>query len=171
MATPEFLVVFQRDCHIFSPSKEGMMRLVVQRTSSAEVWIDDRLHSRTKSGLLILFGARTGDTEKSCTFLADKVVNLRIFEDSEEKMNLSALDVGAEIMVISQFTLYADTRKGRRPAFTDALEPVAAEHLYNCFIEHVAASGLPTKAGLFGAKMDVRFTNHGPVTILLEHEL
>ena len=147
------------------------MRLVVQRTNGVEVWIDDRLHSQTGAGLLVLFGTKHGDSEKSCEYLADKVVNLRIFEDSEHKMNLSALDLSAEIMAVSQFTLYADTRKGRRPAFTEAMEPVQAERLYNRFVELVSASGLVTRSGKFGAKMDVRFDNYGPVTIILDHDL
>jgi D-tyrosyl-tRNA(Tyr) deacylase len=147
------------------------MRLVVQRTGNAEVWIDDQLHSCTKAGLLVLFGTRQGDTEKSCDYLAEKVVNLRIFEDAEHKMNLSALDVHGEIMIVSQFTLYADTRKGRRPAFTEAMEPVQAERLYNRFVEQVNRSGLVTRAGVFGAKMDVRLSNYGPVTIILDHDI
>ncbi len=120
---------------------------------------------------MVLFGTKTGDSEKSCAYLADKVVNLRIFEDAEGKMNLSALDVRAEIMIVSQFTLYADTRKGRRPAFTDAMEPVEAERLYNRFVQFVAESGLVTRTGVFGARMEISLTNHGPVTIILEHEL
>lgn len=147
------------------------MKLVVQRTGYAEVWIDGQLHSSTKAGLLVLYGTRQGDTEKSCEYLAEKVVNLRIFEDAEHKMNLSALDVHAEIMIVSQFTLYADTRKGRRPAFTEAMEPVEAERLYNRFVELVNLSGLLTRTGVFGAKMDVRFSNYGPVTIILDHDL
>jgi D-aminoacyl-tRNA deacylase len=147
------------------------MRVLLQRTSGCEVWIDNRKHSATGDGLLLLFGTRSGDTEASCGWLADKAVNLRIFEDEEGKMNLSALDVGAEIMVVSQFTLYADSRKGRRPSFTDAMDPVEAEKLYDRFIELVAASGLTTRSGMFGAHMDIKFTNHGPVTILLEHEI
>jgi D-tyrosyl-tRNA(Tyr) deacylase len=147
------------------------MRLVVQRTTGVEIWIEGRMHSRTDSGLLVLFGTRTGDTEKSAAFLAEKVLNLRIFEDENDKMNLSALEVRAAIMIVSQFTLYADTRKGRRPAFTDAMEPVEAERLYNLFVSNVTAGGLDTKTGLFGAKMEVKLTNSGPVTIILEHEL
>jgi D-tyrosyl-tRNA(Tyr) deacylase len=147
------------------------MRVLVQRTSSCEVWIDNQKHSSTADGLLLLFGTRSGDTEASCGWLADKAVNLRIFEDDEGKMNLSALDFGAEIMVVSQFTLYADSRKGRRPSFTNAMDPAEAEKLYDRFVELVAASGLTTRSGIFGARMDIRFTNHGPVTILLEHEV
>lgn len=147
------------------------MRLVVQRTNGVEVWIDGQLHSSTKAGLLVLFGTRQGDIEQSCEYLADKVVHLRIFEDSEHKMNLSALDVHAEIMIVSQFTLYADTRKGRRPAFTEAMEPIEAERLYGCFVERVRQCGLVAQTGVFGAKMDVRFSNYGPVTIILDHDL
>ncbi|MFZ5981932.1 MAG: D-aminoacyl-tRNA deacylase [Candidatus Zixiibacteriota bacterium] len=147
------------------------MKIVVQRTRGVEVWIDSRLHSSTGAGLLILFGTKTGDTEASCGFLADKAVNLRIFEDDAGKMNLSALDINAEIMVVSQFTLYADTRKGRRPGFDQAMKPPEAERLYKRFVELTAASGLTVCTGIFGAVMDIKFTNHGPVTIILEHEL
>ncbi|MCK4631719.1 MAG: D-tyrosyl-tRNA(Tyr) deacylase [candidate division Zixibacteria bacterium] len=146
------------------------MRTLVQRTKEAQLFIDGRLHCETGCGLLVLFGTRTGDSEVSCNYLADKLVNLRIFEDDDGKMNRSALDVGAEIMIVSQFTLYADTRKGRRPAFTDAMEPVEAERLYKTFTERVGASGLTVQTGVFGAIMDIKLTNHGPVTILLEHE-
>lgn len=146
------------------------MRALVQRAKEAQLFIDDRLHSQTGFGLLVLLGTRTGDREDSCGYLADKLVNLRIFEDDLGKMNLSALGVGAEIMIVSQFTLYADTRKGRRPAFTDAMEPTEAERLYRLFVQRVSASGLTTCTGVFGARMDIQFTNHGPVTILLEHE-
>lgn len=147
------------------------MRLVVQRTTGVEIWIDSALHSRTDAGLLVLFGTKQGDIDKSCDYLADKVLNLRIFEDAEHKMNLSALETCAEIMVVSQFTLYADTRKGRRPAFTVAMEPVEANRLYTRFINLVSQSGLVVKSGVFGAKMDVRFSNYGPVTIILDHDL
>jgi D-tyrosyl-tRNA(Tyr) deacylase len=146
------------------------VRLVLQRTSGVEVWIDRRQHSRSGPGLLILFGTKQGDTEASCGYLADKAVNLRIFEDDAGKMNRSALDIDAEIMVVSQFTLYADTSKGRRPGFNLAQEPKEAERLYNRFCELVAASGLTTATGVFGAVMDVRFNNAGPVTIILEHD-
>ncbi|RME21844.1 MAG: D-tyrosyl-tRNA(Tyr) deacylase [Candidatus Zixiibacteriota bacterium] len=146
------------------------MRLVVQRTGGVKLFIDNKLFSETGPGLLVLFGTRTGDRETSCGILADKLVNLRIFEDNQGKMNLSALNTGADIMIVSQFTLYADTRKGRRPAFTDAMEPREAERLYNRFVELVAASGLTVRTGRFGAKMSVAFTNEGPVTLILEHD-
>lgn len=120
--------------------------------------------------MLILFGTRAGDHETSCAYLADKAVNLRIFEDDKDKMNLSASDTNAELMVVSQFTLYADCRKGRRPSFNEAMEPVEAERLYDSFVKQLKGSGLKVSTGVFGAKMDVRFTNHGPVTILLDHD-
>ncbi|MCB2231410.1 D-tyrosyl-tRNA(Tyr) deacylase [bacterium] len=147
------------------------MRLVIQRTSGAEVRIDGICHSKTGEGLLILFGTQEGDVEASCGWLADKAVNLRIFEDAEGRMNRSVLDIGGEVMIVSQFTLYADCRKGRRPSFGKAQDPAEAEKLYERFVELVAASGLRTGTGVFGAKMDVRFNNSGPVTILLDHDV
>lgn len=146
------------------------MRLVVQRTDGVELRIDKNIHSTSGRGLLVLVGSKTGDIENSCDKLADKVVNLRIFEDNENKMNLSALDTGAELMIVSQFTLYSDTRKGRRPSFNDAMEPVEAERLYHKFVESVKKYGLKVATGVFGAEMDIRFNNAGPVTIILEHE-
>lgn len=147
------------------------MRLLVQRVTNCEVWIDEKPHSKTGKGLLILHGTKKGDKEKSCGILADKILNLRIFEDSDGKMNHSALDVRAEIMVVSQFTLYADTKKGRRPAFTETMEPKEAERLYTIFVDLISASDLKTATGVFGAKMEIKLTNHGPVTILLENDL
>ncbi len=146
------------------------MRLILQRTNGAEVWIDDKLHSSSGRGLLILFGTKTGDIEKSCEYLADKTINLRIFEDENEKMNHSVLDMSGELMVISQFTLYADCHKGRRPSWNNAQEPVEAERLYDKFIELLKKSGLTVKSGVFGARMDLKFSNYGPVTITLEHD-
>lgn len=146
------------------------MKLVVQRTGGAEVLIDGESVAKTGPGLLVLFGTRTGDQTQSCGWLADKLVNLRIFEDKSGKMNLSALDLDAEILIVSQFTLYADCRKGRRPAFTEAMAPEEAEKLYDRFVELVSASGLKTETGRFGAKMELRFNNLGPVTIIVEHD-
>lgn len=146
------------------------MRLVLQRTASVEVWIDNQCLSQTGPGLLILIGTKQGDTEESCKYLADKAINLRIFEDKQGKMNLSALDVGAEIMVVSQFTLYADCRKGRRPGFSEAQEPTEAQKLYDRFVDLITASDLKVETGQFGATMQVKLTNHGPVTIILDHD-
>ena len=146
------------------------MRLVIQRTSGVRLIIDGHLHSQSGPGLMILFGTRNGDTEKSCGWLADKAINLRIFEDEQGKMNLSALELGAEIMVVSQFTLYADCRKGRRPSYNHAQEPVEAERLYDIFVERLKDSGLRVATGVFGAMMDVEFTNKGPVTVIVDHD-
>ncbi|MFQ5498672.1 MAG: D-aminoacyl-tRNA deacylase [Candidatus Zixiibacteriota bacterium] len=146
------------------------MRLILQRSGGCRLHIDDELHSETGPGLVVLFGTRTGDSEQSCCILADKLVNLRIFEDDEGRMNRSALQVGAEIMIVSQFTLYADTRKGRRPSFGQAMEPVAAERLYRRFVDLVKASELTVATGRFGARMKLDFTNDGPVTIILDHD-
>jgi len=145
------------------------MRVLLQRTGGVEVWINNELHSNSGAGLFALFGTHVDDRESSCGHLADKVVNLRIFEDREGKMNRSALDIGAEIMVVSQFTLYANTLKGRRPSFGEAMPPEEAEPLYNRFVALLEASELTIRSGVFGAGMDVRFNNLGPVTILLEH--
>lgn len=145
------------------------MRILLQRVKECEVLIDDKSYSKTGLGLLLLFGTHIDDSEQSVGILADKAVNLRIFEDSDGKMNLSALDIGADIMIVSQFTLYADTTKGRRPSFGDAMHPDEAKKLYDGFVELVKASELKVATGSFGAKMDIKFINHGPVTILLEH--
>ncbi|NOY89310.1 MAG: D-tyrosyl-tRNA(Tyr) deacylase [FCB group bacterium] len=147
------------------------MRLVIQRTSGVELFIDGELYSQTGKGLLILMGTKINDKIESCEKLADKAVNLRIFEDDQRKMNLSALDIQAEIMIVSQFTLYADTKKGRRPAFNLAMEPNEAEKMYDHFVELMKNTGLIVKTGVFGAKMNIKFNNQGPVTIILEHEL
>ena len=147
------------------------MRVLVQRTSASEVWVNGNCHSAIGFGLTLLFGTKAGDTAQSCVWLADKVVNLRIFEDDEGKMNRSALEVGGQIMVVSQFTLYADARKGRRPSYNQAQEPAEAERLYEHFVDCLRGSGLIVGTGVFGARMDVKMTNHGPVTILLEHDV
>ena len=144
------------------------MRVVLQRVKEAKVAVDGKVTGQIQKGLVLLLGAKTGDTEEDVSYLVEKCVNLRIFEDQEQKMNLSALDVKAEVLVISQFTLYGNTSKGRRPSFTDSLEPQAAERLYNRFIDRVRAAGLKTESGVFGAKMLVEIHNWGPVTFILE---
>ena len=144
------------------------MRLVLQRVKEAKVTVEDKVVGQIHKGLVLLVGAKTGDTQEDVRYLADKCVNLRIFEDNEKRMNLSALDVKAEILVVSQFTLYGDTSKGRRPSFTDALAPQEAEKLYQKFIEQIRATGLKAESGVFGAKMLVDIANWGPVTLILE---
>jgi D-tyrosyl-tRNA(Tyr) deacylase len=120
------------------------------------------------SGLVILLGVKNGDTEEDAKFLADKCVNLRIFADDAGKFNLSALDVGGELLAISQFTLYGDARKGRRPSFVEAAPPEISEPLYEKFVYYLQQSQLKTATGIFGAMMVVEIHNDGPVTILLE---
>ena len=121
-----------------------------------------------RQGLVILLGVGDGDTPNDADYLAVKCANLRIFTDAEDKFNLSALDVGAEILVISQFTLYADCRKGRRPSFIEAADPAVSEPLYEYFVEQVEKTGLRTATGRFGADMLVAINNDGPVTVMVE---
>jgi D-tyrosyl-tRNA(Tyr) deacylase len=144
------------------------LRVVLQRVKQAQVTVDKRVVGRIDKGLVILVGAKTGDSQKDVDYLVDKCLNLRIFEDDQQKMNLSALDVGAQVLVVSQFTLYGNTDKGRRPSFTGALEPGEAEKLYLEFIQQVKAHGLKAESGVFGAKMLVDIANWGPVTFILE---
>lgn len=146
------------------------MKVVLQRVKEASVEVDQKVVGKITKGLVLLLGAKNRDTDKDCAYLADKLVNLRIFEDDQGKMNLSALDVKAEILVISQFTLYGDTSKGRRPSFTDALEPEEAERLYLRFVDFIKQKGLKVEKGVFGAKMLVKIHNWGPVTFILENK-
>jgi D-tyrosyl-tRNA(Tyr) deacylase len=144
------------------------MRVLIQRVSQASVTVDKQIVSSIGKGLLILLGVGHGDGEEQAQFLAEKTANLRIFEDDQGKTNLSILDVKGEAIVVSQFTLYADTRKGRRPSFLDAALPDVAEPLVNRFIELLRSHGVPTQGGKFGAHMEVEIHNDGPVTIWLE---
>jgi D-aminoacyl-tRNA deacylase len=144
------------------------MRALIQRVSQASVTVDEQTISSIGNGLLILLGVGHGDGEEQAKFLAEKAANLRIFEDEQGKTNLSVLDVKGEAIVVSQFTLYADTRKGRRPSFIDAALPEVAEPLVARFAELLRGHGVPTQTGKFGAHMLVEIHNNGPVTIWLE---
>jgi D-aminoacyl-tRNA deacylase len=144
------------------------MRALLQRVSSGSVSIDGKNNGSIGNGLVILLGIRNGDTEDDADYLADKCVNLRIFNDRDGKFNLSALDVNAEILLISQFTLYANCRRGRRPSFVDAAPPEYSEPLYSYFISKIKKYGLVTATGEFGARMLVTIYNEGPVTVLVE---
>jgi D-aminoacyl-tRNA deacylase len=144
------------------------MRALIQRVSKASVSVDGQTISSIGKGLLILLGIGHGDGAEQVTFLAEKVANLRIFEDEQGKTNLSILDVKGEAIVVSQFTLYADTRKGRRPSFIDAALPDVAEPLVDRFAALLRGHGVPTQTGKFGAHMEVEIYNDGPVTIWLE---
>jgi D-tyrosyl-tRNA(Tyr) deacylase len=145
------------------------MRSVVQRVSRAQVTVDGRVTGAIGPGLCVLVGAGAGDADADVAYTAEKVVNLRIFADDAGKMNRSVLDIGGGVLLISQFTLYGDARKGRRPAFVDALEPVAAERMYDDLVARVRAAGVREVAtGVFRADMAVELVNDGPVTILLD---
>jgi D-tyrosyl-tRNA(Tyr) deacylase len=146
------------------------MRTLLQRVSRASVTVDEQVVGQIGQGLLVLLGVGQGDSEVQVKALADKIVYLRIFGDDEGKMNRSLLDIGGEVLVVSQFTLYADTRRGRRPSFTDAAPPSIAEPLVERFKDTIAAYGLTVADGIFGAYMQVELLNDGPVTIWLDSE-
>lgn len=144
------------------------MRAVVQRVKEAQVTVDGELVGKIDRGLVILLGVGREDSSKEAERLAEKIANLRIFPDAEGKFNLSLLDAGGEVLVVSQFTLYADTKKGRRPSFVDAAPPEVAEPLVAHFAAALADKGIKVERGRFGALMDVALVNHGPVTIILD---
>lgn len=144
------------------------MRAVVQRVLSSSVKVDGHEIARIGHGLAVLLGVSRDDTIKDVNFLAEKIANLRIFEDDAGKMNLSALDVGAEVLVVSQFTLLGDCSKGRRPGFDKAAAPEIAESLYNEFVDMLRACGVPVQTGRFQAEMLFEIANDGPVTLLLD---
>lgn len=144
------------------------MKTVVQRVSHASVSVEGEIVGSIGSGFLVLTGFTHKDGEEEIAWTARKLKGLRVFEDDEGKMNLSLLDVGGEALVVSQFTLYADIRKGRRPAFIDAAEPDKAQELYHKFCDRLIAEGVSVARGVFGAKMDVELINDGPVTIIIE---
>ncbi|MFN8481520.1 MAG: D-aminoacyl-tRNA deacylase [Anaerolineae bacterium] len=146
------------------------MRAVVQRVAQASVTVDGEVVGDIEQGVLVLVGVREGDTRAEADWLAAKIAQLRIFSDAEGRFNLSLLDVGGAALVVSQFTLYGDARKGRRPDFTKAARPETAEPLIAYFTQQLRAAGVPTAEGRFGAAMAVQLVNQGPVTILLERE-
>ncbi len=144
------------------------MRAVLQRVSRAHVVIDQEVAGQIGRGLLVLLGVAHGDTVEQARWLADKIVGLRIFNDAEGKMNLALADVGGEVLVVSQFTLHGDCRKGRRPSFIDAAPPEIAIPLYEAFIDAVKVQGVRTATGRFGAMMQVELVNDGPVTLIVD---
>lgn len=144
------------------------MRVVVQRSKRARVTVAGEVTGQISKGLVLLVGVTHEDKEEDAAYLADKIANLRIFEDADEKMNLSLLDVGGEILSVSQFTLYGDCRKGRRPNFMEAARPEQALQLYEAFNMILREKGIRVETGRFGAMMDVELTNDGPVTIIIE---
>ena len=146
------------------------MRAVVQRVSRCKVTVKGNVVGQIGAGLLVLLGVAKEDTEAGADYLVQKVLGLRIFEDAEEKMNLSVMDTRGEVLVVSQFTLYGDVRKGKRPSFDAAARPDEAKRLYEYFVEKVRASGLRCETGQFQAMMDVELVNAGPVTILVDSE-
>ncbi len=146
------------------------MRAVIQRVSMASVEVEGRIVGRIGPGVLVLLGVGHGDSEAEARLLADKTANLRIFADEAAKFNHSLLDTGGSALVISQFTLYADTRKGRRPSFSGAAPPTEAEPLVNAYCAALRALGIPVETGVFGAMMRITLVNEGPVTITLDSD-
>lgn len=144
------------------------MIALIQRVSRAKVSVDSQTISNINEGLLILLGIRKGDTADQANRLADRCVNLRVFEDSNGRFNFSLKDISGEALVVSQFTLLADTARGRRPSFSDAEEPVKSKELYELFIKAINKSGVQARGGIFGARMLVSLDNNGPVTIAME---
>ncbi len=144
------------------------MRIVVQRSKKASVTVNDEIVGEIEHGLVLLVGVTHDDTEEDAAFLADKVVNLRIFDDENGKMNHSLLDVGGSILSVSQFTLYGDCRKGRRPNFMGAAKPEQAKNLYDYFNQLLMEKNVKVETGEFGAMMDVSLINDGPITLIVE---
>lgn len=146
------------------------MRAVVQRVSRCRVTVEDQATGEIGAGLLVLLGVKKGDTEAAADYVAAKVLGLRVFEDSEGKMNRSVVEAGGAVLVVSQFTLYGDVRRGRRPSFDDAARPDEASRLYEYFVGRIRQAGARCETGRFQAMMDVELVNQGPVTILVDSE-
>ena len=151
-------------------SSGGNVRAVIQRVGRASVMVEGRIAGEIDAGLLVLLGVRRLDNTEAASYLAEKIVNLRIFADEAGKMNLSLLDVGGSALVVSQFTLYGDTRGGRRPSYIQAAPPEQANRLYEEFVRSMRALGVRVETGVFQAHMQVELVNDGPVTILLDSE-
>jgi len=161
--------VYENDNKAFKVGGE-IMRAVVQRVKEARVDVDGATVGEIGPGVLVLLGIGDEDTEKDCQYLADKISNLRIFPDEKAEMNRSIVDKGYSALVVSQFTLWGDCRKGRRPSFSKAARPEKAEPLYEKFVEMLRAKGVEVATGRFQAMMEVYLVNHGPVTILLDSQ-
>jgi len=146
------------------------MRACIQRVSQSRVVVEGEVTGQIGRGLLVLLGVAQDDTDAQLTWLADKIVGLRIFEDEQGKMNRSLAEVGGEMLVVSQFTLYGDCRKGRRPSFASAAPPEKAEQMYDDFVQYVSRQGVTVATGRFRAHMEVELTNDGPVTIWIDSE-
>lgn len=144
------------------------MKLVIQRVAKAQVEVDEKIVGKISKGYLVLFGVKEGDTIEQADALADKLCKLRIFEDENEKMNLSINDIDGELLIVSQFTLYANCEKGNRPSFVEAMEPKRANEIYEYFVERCKEKVRKVEKGVFGAHMKVSLLNDGPVTIVLE---
>lgn len=144
------------------------MKLIIQRAKNAQVKVHEEVVGKIDNGFVVLLGVGPDDTTENADFLIKKLTNLRVFTDDEYKMNLNLKDVNGQLLIISQFTLYADCKKGNRPSFVNAAPPKLAEKLYNYFVEECKKLGIKTETGVFGAHMEVSLINDGPVTILLE---
>ena len=144
------------------------MRAVIQRVSAAKVSVEQKVVGAINKGLLVLLGVAQIDSQIDADYLVEKIINLRIFPDENHKMNLSLLDIKADLLVVSQFTLFGDCRRGRRPSYSDAALPKQAEDLYNYFVNQAILTGIQVQTGQFQAMMDVELINDGPVTILLD---
>ena len=144
------------------------MRAVVQKVSQSKVTVDGEITGEIGQGLMVLLGVTHSDTEADAKYMAEKIANLRIFEDDDEKLNLSVKDIGGAVLSVSQFTLYGDCRRGRRPSFTDAARPEQANALYETFNTYLREEGVPVETGRFQTHMMVDLTNDGPVTMLLD---
>ncbi len=144
------------------------VRAVVQRVSKASVRVDGELVGEVEQGLVVLLGVSQSDTLADVAYMAEKISQLRVFSDAEGKMNLSVGDVQGSVLAVSQFTLYGDCRRGRRPSYTEAARPEGAEELYMAFVSQVRAMGIPVETGVFGAMMQVELVNDGPVTLLVD---